>query len=564
MRRCLLTDRAHLAMIQRNSIASVYRKTAATGINLRLEDFTPLLDTTGGEAVLLAVHRLVTYLTETQDELSLGVTSIEPELVYLTIERLEYYIEYQDCHKLDSVEVIKSVELTHQILSALFSVYTIICSNSHMMTLARIVSADGITEQSLAQQLDDSNSLVRRLLRAAQSIIEKCNLRQYEPVTMALRLIGNLASYGLCISRYLLCSGIIDCICALMNTGLYNCFTSIRAEIQWVFTAIASHFPNDQGGSELVTLLDKDISTNSLSKTYLDIALRSSTDCITSFLHSIDTHSDVKLYDRWQLSLFWFLYAFMCPCLVSRDSISNTSILELIVKSISIVSHDVSRTAIAALNQYSMNVPTDTKKLTLFTNQMITLLRHSFASIFSAHIDACVHGKVDLYYLSSLKEALIFLNNENSETEIFGFWVPSIANLYAKLLRAHRNLTADDTEILELLTETLGSVISICSNETLELLCSSNIQIFSQLVKLLTSYVHTPGIPTRYTWKNNSILLNVSELLRTMINYVPEVDIQFHKQDLLKAINFLLIEDIDVQTANILEELYRNLHPNDN
>lgn len=556
MRRCLLDDRAHLAMLRQSNVASARQKATVAGVNLRLEDFTPLLDTAGGEAALLAAHRLATYLTEAQEESSMGIVGIEPELVSLAIERLEYYVEHNACHDSDSIETVKSGELSHQILSAILSIFTAICANSNTMILARIFSPGDAIEKSLAQQLDDGNSLIIRLIRAAQSLIRYSNLRLYEPVTMALRLIGNLASHGLCIACYLFDARIVDSICALMNTGLYNCFASIRAEVQWAFTAIASHFPNDQGGDGLVTRLDRPVSADSLSRTYLDVALCLSADHIVSSLQSRNTYNDSKLYDRWYLSLCWLMYSFMCPCLVSRDSISNSSILELIVKSISVTMPDISSIAMAALNQYSMSVPTDTKKITLFTNQMTTFLRHSFASIFSTYIDACVHGTVDPYYTSILKEALIFLNNENSEGEMPGFWIQSIASLYAKLLRANRNLATDTIDILELLTEALGSTVSICSNETMDLLCSSNSQIFAQLIKILKSYLHKPCAQTRHMiWKHSSILLNVSELLRTMIDYVPEADLKFYKQDLLNTINTLLVEDIDVQVANILEEL---------
>lgn len=563
MRRCLLDDRAHLAMLRPRTIAPPCQSTITPGVNLRLEDFSPLLGTEEEEAALLAARRLANYLTEAQESSSLGITGIEPELLILALERLEHYVTYHTCPNMKYSEDVRSSDHAHQILSAILSIFTVICANSHTMVLAGVVSADDAVEKSLAQRLDDSVSLVRRLLRSAQSLIEHPNLKLYEPTTMALRLIGNLASHGMPVACYLFTSGIVDSVCTLMSTGLYSCFTSIRAEVQWLFTAIASHLPSDQGGDNLVVQLDKHISLDPLSKTYLEIALESSTSYIANSLRSLNTHNDGKLYDRWYLAICWLMYSFMCPCLVSRASISDASVLELVVRSISAAAPDISNIAITALNQYSMNVPTDVKKGTISTSHIVTLLRHSFISIFSSYIDASTYGKVDSYHLSILKEALVFLNNENSESEMPGFWVQPIASLYAKLLRAHRAPSADTIEVLELLTEALGSTVSICSNETMNLLCSSSAQIFAQLVKLLKSY--KPCVQARQMmWKRGSILLNISELLRTTISYVPEVDLKLHKNDLLSTIGMLLAEDIDMQTATILEELEHHLSSEDN
>lgn len=268
---------------------------------------------------------------------------------------------------------------------------------------------------------------------------------------MALRLIGNLTTHGLCVARHLLDSGMLSSICALLSTELYTCFTSIRAEVQWVFTAMASHFPGDQGGDKLVIQLDHCVSPALPSETYLGVALRSAIDYIASSFQSINTYNDSKRYDRWYLSIRWLMYSFMCPCLVSRDCISNASVLELVIRSISVPTPDISSIAMVALNQYSMNVPRDIKNKTMFTSQAVALLRHGFTSIATTYIDANLYGKVEPCYVSILKEALVFLNNENSDIEIPGFWVQTVANLYARLLRAHRVPSADTTEVLELL-----------------------------------------------------------------------------------------------------------------
>lgn len=562
MRRCLLDDRAHLVLLQPSNVSPARRQPVVTGVNLRLEDFSPLLDTEEDEAALLAARRLANYLTEAQDESSLGIIGMEPELLTLALERLEQCVPHQAHFELERPESVRSTAPSHQILSALLSIFTAICAKPHTLVLAGIVSADDTVESSLERRLSDSNSTVRRLLHAAQSFVEHSTLRHYEAVTMALRLIGNLTTHSLCVARYLLDSGMLSSICALLSTELYTCFTSIRAEVQWVFTAMASHFPGDQGGDKLVIQLDHCVSPALPSETYLGVALRSAIDYIASSFQSINTYNDSKRYDRWYLSIRWLMYSFMCPCLVSRDCISNASVLELVIRSISVPTPDISSIAMAALNQYSMNVPRDIKNKTMFTSQAVALLRHGFTSIATTYIDANLYGKVEPCYVSILKEALVFLNNENSDIEIPGFWVQTVANLYARLLRAHRVPSADTTEVLELLTEALGSTVSICSNETMNVLCSSNARIFSQLIKLLKSY--KPCVQMRkIMWKNSSILLNVSELLRTMIDYVPDTELELHRHDLMETINVLLEENIDAQTADILEEVQKHLFRKD-
>ncbi|EFO61579.1 Hypothetical protein GLP15_3566 [Giardia lamblia P15] len=558
MRRCLLDDRAHLVILQSSNVMPACQQPVVAGVNLRLEDFSPLLDTGEDEAALLAARRLANYLTEAQDESSVGIIGMEPELLTLTLERLEQCVSHHTQSNLERPEGTRFSAPSHQILGALLSIFTAICAKPHILVLTGIVSADDTVENSLEQRLSDSNSIVRRLLHAAQSFIECSTLRYYEAVTMALRLVGNLTTHGLCVACYLLDSGTLSSVYALLNADLYTCFTSIRAEVQWVFTAIASHFPSDQGGDKLVARLDHRVSSALLSETYLEIALHSATSYIASSIQSMNTCNDSKRYDRWYLSIRWLMYSFMCPCLVSRDSISNVFVLELILKSISVPTPDISSIAIAALNQYSMNVPRDVKDKTIFTGHAVALLRHGFTSIATTYIDANIYGKAGPYYASILKEALIFLNNENSDIEIPGFWVQTIANLYARLLRAHRVPSTDTTEMLELLTEALGSTVSICSNETMNVLCSSNARIFAQLIRLLKSY--KPCVQMRkMTWKSNSILLNISELLRTMIDYVPDTELELHKHDLMETINVLLGEKIDAQTADILEELQKNL-----
>lgn len=55
----------------------------------------------------------------------------------------------------------------------------------------------------------------------------------------------------------------------------------------------------------------------------------------------------------------------------------------------------------------------------------------------------------------------------------------------------------------------------------------------------------------------------MSELLRTMIDYVPDTELELHRHDLMETINVLLEENIDAQTADILEEVQKHLFRKD-
>lgn len=125
-------DRAHLVLLQPSNVSPARRQPVVTGVNLRLEDFSPLLDTEEDEAALLAARRLANYLTEAQDESSLGIIGMEPELLTLALERLEQCVPHQAHSELERPEGVRSTAPSHQILSALCP-FSLLSALSHIL-----------------------------------------------------------------------------------------------------------------------------------------------------------------------------------------------------------------------------------------------------------------------------------------------------------------------------------------------------------------------------------------------------------------------------------------------